>query len=481
MTISKPAEKPGSGVEIHHSGPYPLAVGETVAGPGIAPGTRIAAIKAGEITLSEPATAAGTGVLLHAGLPAAVPAAALRGALEGLSSIGPHGVRVSGGPGDGAGSSPYQLTFTGALENTDVKALTTEDLGLSGGAASATVQSLHDGGGGFDQGASEAPPGGGALGGTAKEHAVATLTGLSPDSGYRYRVLATSHCSAGEPEKLCPVSGPTRAFHTYPLSGALPDRRVYELVSPVQKLGGQVLPADPRISSCGIAECKPGGLYQHFPMQSTDDGNAIVYEGTPFSAEGGAAIENEYRALRTPSGWQSTNLTPPLLFSKGGGGYKAFSADLGQGLLESQSPALTPQAPAGYTNLYTQPAADPTALGALLQATPPNRPATGLGRFQTRYGGASADLSRVFFAANDALTANVPGIAPAASDFGADKRSLYEWSAGALHLVNVKPGNSETRGGQLRGREPAADLQPTARGRSGATGPGRCMCAKRGR
>ena len=139
-------------------------------------------------------------------------------------------------------------------------------------------------------------------------------------------------------------------------------------------------------------------------MQSAPSGEAIVYEGTPFDPEEGAVIENQYLARRTAAGWQTANLSPKLLQNTNVQGYKAFDVGLDQGVLSQVSPALSPEAPPEYANLYSQPSADPLALGPLLTAAPPNRPAAGPGSFTISYAGASADFSRVFFAANDALS-----------------------------------------------------------------------------
>jgi hypothetical protein len=54
-------------------------------------------------------------------------AATVQGALEGLSSIGADNVSVSGGPGDETGSTPYAITFVGALGGIDVEQLVAEN------------------------------------------------------------------------------------------------------------------------------------------------------------------------------------------------------------------------------------------------------------------------------------------------------------------------------------------------------------------
>jgi hypothetical protein len=302
-------------------------------------------------------------------------------------------------------------------------------------------------------GAAESPPGGALLGeGSVTLSASTSLSELHPDTTYHYRALATSHCSAELPGKVCEGTGADQAFHTFPIEApGLPDKRVYELVSPAEKQGGQVLAADASIGSC-VNGCKPGNGYVQFPRQSRPDGGAIAYEGTPFSGEEGAIGENEYISRRdAKTGWHTVNLTPALAQpGSGSQGYRAFDVALSQGLLVQGGPALSPQAPPEYLNLYTQPTNNPLALDPLLTAEPPNRPAGGEVPFEVTYAGASADLSRIFFAANDALTAET-ALAPEALDPGAGKLNLYEWAEGQLRLVNVLPGNAETLPGAFSG------------------------------
>ncbi len=303
-------------------------------------------------------------------------------------------------------------------------------------------------------GAQEAPPGGAFLGeGTEAISATGALVGLEPDTSYRFRAVATSHCSVEHPAEVCEATGTTLAFHTFPAEPpGLPDHRAYELVSPAEKGGGQVVPAEPSLGTCSsLAHCKPNTQYTHFPMQSAPDGEAIAYEGEAFDPEHASLIENEYLARRDPkAGWQSANLTPTRMASKGnnGGnlisGYRAFDPTLSKGLLgqQGQHQILSPQAPVGYEDLYAQPSGDPAALTPLLsEAQLFHRVG---GKFQMHYAGASEDLSRVFFEANDALTEETP-FAPEAIDGGEGKYNLYEWHEGNLALVNVMPGNAETQ------------------------------------
>ncbi len=286
-------------------------------------------------------------------------------------------------------------------------------------------------------GAGEVPLGGGRLEGSATLPVADAISGLAPDTAYRYRIVARSFCSSADSEKVCEGTGQAKSFATYPLGGpGLSGNRAYELVSPAEKNGGQVFPADPQISSCHPTECKPGAAYQHFPMQSTADGEAISYEGNAFSPGEGALIENQYIAHRGATGWQSANITPPALQSKGRKGYMAFDPGLHLGLLEQANPPLNSLAPPKYANFYTQPTAAPLALDPLLTEAPPHREPVD---WDLLYAGASTDLSRIFLEANDELNGEGGGGEEA-------KHNLYEWSGGQLRAVNIGPAGETVPG-----------------------------------
>jgi hypothetical protein len=292
-------------------------------------------------------------------------------------------------------------------------------------------------------GSSKAPIGGGQLGNDqGSVLASAELSGLVPGTLYHFRVVATS--AEGT------ASGQPKTFQTFPLEGPAPDHRAYELVSPSQKRGGEVFPANPEVGSChGI--CKPGGGSNRFPIQSSPDGGAVVYEGSAFSFGGGAVRENEYRSERTASGWQTTPLSPSRQGSGEGFGSKAFNSELTEGLIYQGLPTLAADAPAEYFNLYRQPSNAPSLLSPLLLEAPPDRPPGS--SLKLTYAGASADFSRIFFEANDALTGATAN-SPAAEDGGQAKENLYEWAGGQLRLVNVLPGNAEAPAGAAFGRKP---------------------------
>ncbi len=101
--------------------------------------------------------------------------------------------------------------------------------------------------------------------------------------------------------------------------------------------------------------------------------------------------------------------------------------------------------------------------GPLITDEPPHRKPF---NFKVIYAGANTGTAAVpafahmLFEANDALTAEVPGTAPAAPEVGAGSSNssarcegcdLYEWSGGQLHLVNVLPGNTVASPGGVIG------------------------------
>ncbi len=268
------------------------------------------------------------------------------------------------------------------------------------------------------------------------------VTGLDPETEYRFRVIASSECNGAE-QPGCVGTGPAARSATYPTTPSLlPDDRAYELVSPIEKHGGEVFPAFPGKYSC-VTECKPPGSgLTTFPMQSTSDGDGVAYMGYPFSPTEGAAVYNSYVSRRSGSDWQTTAMSPALLLTEGGK-YFAYSADLTEAVLDLGGPQLSPLAPAGYRNFYLQGRPTPSAVTPLLTTAPPHRATN---TFVLEYEGHSADFRAQFFSADDALTRATP-YAPEPPDPGVSGSDLYEWRDGNLTLVNVLPGGAAVAGG----------------------------------
>ncbi|HWM62729.1 MAG TPA: hypothetical protein VNP96_01915 [Solirubrobacterales bacterium] len=286
--------------------------------------------------------------------------------------------------------------------------------------------------------------------------ATATLTGLAPDTTYRYRFAAES--SGGGP-----AFGAERSFATYPpnpapetgcpnpafrggASAPLPDCRAYEMVSPVEKNNGDIR-ADLNLSN----------VEQLYAQASLDGGKLAYSSTTAFGDAVGAPYVSQYIASRDEvDGWSTHAITPARETNLPGNAedflvnqFLAFSEDLCTGWLfwdgdpplgESPTPGLP-----GYRNLYKRSncGANADSYEALTTRMPPNALACaspGSFCFNPQLQGFSADGSHVFYRANDALAVD-DGPLPSPGTPGEGSRGqVYEvYDGGKVRLVSVLP------------------------------------------
>lgn len=240
------------------------------------------------------------------------------------------------------------------------------------------------------------------------------LRGLSPGTTYYYRVVAENQ--NGQATK----SGESQRFTTEsPGSSALPDKRAYELVSPADKNGGDV------------------GVEGQFFGQAGADGEEINYASlTSFTTEGAPSGKlDEYISQRSPQGWTTQEVTPPLAYISGSSlenPVRGFSEDLTEGVVAWHGAPLTPEASPRHENLYVRQADGSYRLITTTVAPNGSTPS---------FVGASSDYSHVVFEVNDALTPNAAG----------ESKNVYEWVDGALSLVSIPPGSSVGAGGASAG------------------------------
>ena len=277
----------------------------------------------------------------------------------------------------------------------------------------------------------------------------AHLSALAPETTYRYRVLADNG-NAG------PQVGPQRSLTTSASnpSFALPDNRAYEMVSPLDKNGGEVHSPSDQVNLGGVSQAAP-------------DGDAITFDSTASFAEPGSPDplgsppRSQYISRRGEHGWVTQNITSPVRSAENpyvgfGGPYKIFSSDLTAGLqFRGQVPQSTPFTP----NLYRydalkgtyQPLITSLPLGANGEPIPTF--AAGGDNYALYVAGASEDLSHVVVETEAVLTdgANYQGN----GEFINNVFNIYEWSEsdGEFHAVNVLPGviNGETAQNSLVG------------------------------
>jgi hypothetical protein len=278
--------------------------------------------------------------------------------------------------------------------------------------------------------------------------ASATLSGLQADTSYRYQAIATN--SAGSTEG----DGREHVLHTYALPGEeidtcpnaklraeqhsayLPDCRAYEMVSPVDKNGGQVSDSAARV-------------------QTALDGNAIKFSALEGYVDvRGFGVATDYLSRRGAGGWATHAITPvqqPLDFLDAISGLDSryvgsFSPDLSHGVFLAKSPIGDTPNNHGV-NLYLRKDALTPGAGSYTLLTDSVEPlpySSNEGQ-QPQFADADADFSHVLFEDKLNLTQETLD-AEAGAGFSTSEPKLYEW-------VNDGVNPPETR---LAGQVPAS-------------------------
>jgi hypothetical protein len=267
------------------------------------------------------------------------------------------------------------------------------------------------------------------------------LGGLQPDTAYRYRLVATNTGGV--------TPGPARPLTTRESAPnlSLPENRAWEMVSLVDKNGGEIQ---------GF-----GGILGGAVIQAAEQGGAITYSSaSAFDDPKGAPGGSQYVSTRTATSWNTDNVTLPMLSGSfpealdSGVPYQLFSSDLSTALVSNgrrclssatkhcpveNAPVPGSGAPAGYRNYYVRSGVTGTYT-ALLSSADVGGLALGPDRFELAFAGATPDLAHVVLSSCAALTVDATEVAGSEGECDPAEQNLYEKSGSNLELVNDAPG-----------------------------------------
>ena len=269
------------------------------------------------------------------------------------------------------------------------------------------------------------------------------LPSLQPNVEYHYRFVAQS--TGGGPvrgeEGKVGLDGKEGSFQTLPLppnaadtcpnaafrsgpGARLADCRSFEMVSPIDKEGSDILALD---NVTGI----PARLDQSAPS-----GGALTYSSyRAFGDAQAAPYASQYIAARTGSGWTSQSISPlregPSLMGLDSE-FKAFSEDLSQAwLVRDTEPMLSPGAPVGFPNIYRRDNLK-ESYEVVSTEVPQN---AGPSSYGLEVQGMSADGAHSVFTAND--------FRPPAASSGI--RQVYDSVNGTVSPVCILPGETRSQ------------------------------------
>lgn len=265
------------------------------------------------------------------------------------------------------------------------------------------------------------PVGGNSIGaGTEGVGVAQDIQGLQPNTEYHYRVVAENELGSDEMSGLFGTQSTDLEFE-------LSDARVWEMVSPPNKRGAQLLGSQ-----------KDAGA-----LQAAADGNSIAY-GTRGSIEAEPKGSRMWEvasvlARRDNTEWHSEDITPPnknvapLLFGQQGE-YKLFSQDLSRAILDPRD-GTELSAEASERAPYLRANGEPPLYKPLVTGkegfanVPPG----------TEFGGGIAKVSAVTIQnANPSLTHVVLNSGVSLVE-GAPSHSIYEWVNGEIQPIAVLP------------------------------------------
>lgn len=240
--------------------------------------------------------------------------------------------------------------------------------------------------------------------------------------------LCAAGASAAEPTG---ASCPNQAFRNGP-SAALPDCRAYEMVSPVDKKGSDI------ITRCDV-RCNRTSL-----MQATADGSKLSYSAfRAFGDSRSSLYSNQYIATRGAGGWSTHSINPPRVETLYSGfpnfveffydldiQARGLSADLStMAWTDGSRPALTPDAVEEVPNFYARNNLNDTydwiaELGDVSEGSDPGFP------WLPEVLNLSHNGDHIVFMTPRQLTDDATA---------SGGQLLYDFTGGEVHLVSVLP------------------------------------------
>jgi hypothetical protein len=152
------------------------------------------------------------------------------------------------------------------------------------------------------------------------------VQGLAPSTTYHYRVVAVGELPGGE---IAEVQGRDQTFVTQAVaSSTLPDGRAWEMVSPADKHGAQILAIDQYSGEGGVIQAGEAGNAMTYVTESPTEANPAGYTNLM-----------QVLATRDSSGWVSHDLGVPDGSATGisvgfGEEYRFFSEDLALAVIQ---------------------------------------------------------------------------------------------------------------------------------------------------
>jgi hypothetical protein len=251
--------------------------------------------------------------------------------------------------------------------------------------------------------------------GTGTEPVSVHAEGLRPETAYHVRIAVTN--------ALGTVYGPDQTFTTQSVGSvfALPDGRLWEMVSPPAKYGAGIVP----LSYEGVVEAAEDGsaitYLANGPIEAGPVGNPSPY------------LNTQVLSRRGTGGWSSQEIVSPGgavgRSTRSSSEFMFFTPDLSRGLVEPKAEApLSPEAT--ERTIYVRDNGTGSYLPLVTAGNVPAGTAFSVSSKEEVNGiNGTPDMSHVLLESNVPLT----------SDAVRGDHNLYEWAVGRLMLVSLLP------------------------------------------